>query len=104
MAQGFSLATATAETFQPLVDSDFGVRPDDSSEDAGQLTLAGVHLSNTPGAGKRNPFSLFFKGRADFPLGQGTYFLNHATLGTFPLFIVPIADDATTREYQAVFS
>lgn len=104
ISEGLDLATVGADTFSPLIDSDFGIRGSEEGEDAGSLRLTSVAGSSTPPSEKRIPFSLFFTGAASFVLGQGTYFFNHPSLGTFPLFIVPIAGDADTRQYQAVFS
>jgi hypothetical protein len=51
----------------------------------------------------RRPFSLQFSGPGESPLSQGTYRIQHAGLGWFPLFIVPRARDASGTRYEAVF-
>ena len=49
-------------------------------------------------------FSLFFVGDAARPLSQDTYIFEHASLGRFPLFIVPIwRPDGGRSVYEAVF-
>lgn len=103
-SDGFSLEAASAQHFQPLVGTAFGVRPEVDAMDVGSIELKSVTSSPEVVNPLRNPFSLFFVGPASLPLGQGTYFLNHPALGTFPLFIVPIAGDAEQRQYQAVFN
>jgi len=49
-------------------------------------------------------FSLLFYGPNDCNLGQGTFELEHETMGTFPLFLVPIGPDHQGLRYQAVFN
>jgi hypothetical protein len=49
-------------------------------------------------------FSLFFDGPAEHPLPQRTYRLEHARLGTFDLFIVPVAQEHGHLRYEAVFN
>ena len=49
-------------------------------------------------------FSLAFRGSAERPLAQGMYRFEHERLGTFDLFIVPIAADRETYTYEAVFN
>ncbi len=49
-------------------------------------------------------FALLFRGDANDRLNQGMYRVEHATLGTFDLFIVPVAQDQAGRYYEAVFN
>ncbi len=54
--------------------------------------------------GRRQPFSIVFRGPAAPPLGQGMVTLTHPELGTLEgLFLVPIDADKTYRYYEAVF-
>src|SRR5215204_206860 len=48
-------------------------------------------------------FSLLFTGPKNRFLPQRLYSFTHETLGRFPLFIVPVGQDATTFHYEAVF-
>lgn len=67
------------------------------------LTLsAGYPGRARPGA--RDAFSLLFTGPVEPPLEQRLYTLHHAVLGELLLFLVPIAQDATARTYEAVFT
>jgi len=55
--------------------------------------------------GGRQPFSLLFLG----PSGpryllQGTYHLEHDSLGAFDLFVVPLGPQAGRMRYEAVFT
>jgi hypothetical protein len=49
-------------------------------------------------------FSLTFRGPKESFLGQGTREIRHEQLGDFPLFIVPIREDAQGYYYEAVFN
>jgi len=49
-------------------------------------------------------FSLFFYGPNHCNLGQGTFELEHETMGKFPLFLVPIGPNQQGLRYQAVFN
>ncbi len=49
-------------------------------------------------------FSIIFQGPADSCLPQKVYSLKHTKLGTFPLFIVPVAKNENGYRYEAVFN
>jgi hypothetical protein len=49
-------------------------------------------------------FSMVFRGARDHPLHQATYSVGHRSLGTFPLFVVPIYPEADALNYEAVFN
>ncbi len=49
-------------------------------------------------------FSLIFLGPREPALPQGTYRLEHAALGPFDLFIVPMGAEDGGRRYEAAFS
>jgi hypothetical protein len=49
-------------------------------------------------------FSIYFHGPADLYMPQGVYKLEHEQMGTFDLFLVPIAKDASGFRYEAVFN
>ena len=48
-------------------------------------------------------FSVLFTGPKEPLLEQGTYRLEHAAMGSFDLFIVPISSDEGGTVYEAVF-
>ncbi len=49
-------------------------------------------------------FSIFFRGPADIYMPQSIYTLEHEQMGTFDLFLVPIARDTSSHHYEAVFN
>ncbi len=49
-------------------------------------------------------FSAFFHGPADRCLQQGTFAIEHDSMGAFELFLVPIARDEKSFRYEAVFN
>jgi hypothetical protein len=55
-------------------------------------------------APKRQPFSLYFLGPLTPVLPQSTYTFRSDALTLDQLFIVPIGQDATATEYEAVFT
>lgn len=52
----------------------------------------------------RAPFSLIFRHEAAILFPQKTYQMTHAALGTFGIFMVPVARDRGGFLYQAVFN
>ena len=95
-----SLSTLTADDFSKQVNTVFTFH-DGNRE--GQLTLMSV--STVPGrSGKRQPFSLVFRGMPGVIFPQRMYSLDHASMGRLPIFIVPIGADAGSTQYEAIFS
>jgi hypothetical protein len=54
--------------------------------------------------GRREPFSLVFRGPRSPYARQGIYRLEHAGLGSLELFLVPLGPDAAGMRYEAVFA
>jgi hypothetical protein len=66
--------------------------------------FAALEADEEPASGQgRIPFSLIFRGPQSSVLPQRTYLLSHATLGEFPLFLVPIGPDDAGMRYEAAF-
>jgi hypothetical protein len=95
------LATVTAADFEALTDRQF-----ERVAGEGQPALA-VRLTEVrrgqPWPGGRDPFALTFVGPADVTLEPGIQPLRHAQIGDLELFLTPVAADAQTRTYEAVF-
>ena len=83
-------------TYAPLVGSRFEIhRPD-----GGSVSFELVDATELPGRGEC--FSLVFRGPADVPLDQRIYRLEHASLGEFPLFLVPLGPCDGGQQLEAV--
>ena len=95
--------TVTLATFGAQLNEEFTLTPPDGPAVAVRLVEA-TPLGPAPADGLRAPFSIVFRGPADRALGQGMYRLGHAAIGSFELFLVPIAPDADGRRYEAVFA
>lgn len=70
-----------------------------------ELHLVLIEASKGVGGvpGGREPFSLLFRGPATPRLRQATYAVVHPTLGSLPIFLVPVGEDADGMLYEAVF-
>jgi hypothetical protein len=75
-----------------------------------ELTLVEARaLENTPppylDGVRREPFTLRFQGSRLLPLGQKTYPIEHARLGAFAMFLVPVGPSSDGhRRYEAIFA
>ena len=49
-------------------------------------------------------FSLFFLGKGDFLLPQGTYLMRHEQLGEIMFFLVPVSRETDGIKYEAVIN
>jgi hypothetical protein len=54
--------------------------------------------------GRREPFSLVFRGPRSPWARQGLHRLEHDGLGSLELFLVPLGPDAAGMRYEAVFA
>jgi hypothetical protein len=102
------LDTLTLAKFSGLLRTHFLVRRAPPHPPV-QLELVQVTPGETVvGSGARaqqyESFSLLFHGAQSQPLGQGTYSFEHPQLGTFALFIVPVAAEGGQLHYQVVFN
>jgi len=67
-----------------------------------KLTL--VEVSERKYAPGHEQFSIVLRGSNDSALGQGVFQVEHATMGAFELFIVPISADQQGTYYEAIFN
>jgi hypothetical protein len=97
-------ASPTAEDFRQHLGTKFGVRV--ATPRPLELELNEVKdytpRANEPGGMER--FSLFFYGPGDIMLNQGTFALEHPSMGEVTLFIVPVGKDARGFRYEVVFN
>ena len=103
------LDSITAEAFAEQLNTRFLVRNNGDVPMALLLaavepTAFGAATSVSAAAESQERFSLFFAGTDSRPLGQNTYAFEHASLGRFEMFIVPVGRPASgCRVYEAVF-
>lgn len=83
-------------TYVPLVGSTFKIHREGSSPLSVKLAAA----TRLPGVGES--FSLMFRGHANATLGQQIYHLEHPSLGTFPLFVVPVGRATKGQDFQVI--
>jgi hypothetical protein len=55
-------------------------------------------------SGRREPFTLLFRGPRSPYARQATHRLEHDRMGTLEIFLVPLGPDAAGMRYQAVFT
>lgn len=94
----------TPDLFEPLVGTLFHADLGDGQTlelRLDELTRFGAGA----GQARSEPFSIGFGAAADRPVGQGVYSLDHAQLGRYDVFIVPIGPGPDgRRRYEAVFN
>jgi len=90
----------TKEAFQENLNTKFRIKIEPSAIVPVELVelLEGV---STP---KQEQFSLTFRGPLETPFGQGMRDVEHDRMGTFVLFLVPIARNPDGMVYEAVFN
>ena len=94
-------------TFKALVNSRFRVAVSAAAVVELELIEAefvGEVAPARAGAPRCENFSLIFAGAAGDALTQKTYRFSHEKIGSFDLFIVPIAAERGMIRYQAVFN
>lgn len=93
----------TRTHFIGCVNEHFRIYADNTNIDV-ELVQADVLGAHVDGPGRREPFSLIFRGPTQPVLPQRIYRIEHAELGTLEIFLVPIGPDQDSMLYQAVFS
>lgn len=90
-------------TFASLLHTRFTFKAGESA--AVSLELVEVSEARTSGRNKvTESFSIVFRGPNDAMLAQDSYEVEHPELGSFPLFITAIGQDAEGYYYQAIFN
>lgn len=95
-----SIELLTPAQFADSLNSTFRLRLDDTA--AVEVTL--VEVSEPKISRRQERFNLTFRGPLDVFLPQQTYIAEHAVMGTFDLFIVPVDQEETGFLYQSVFN
>lgn len=95
------LENFTVRTFSGHLGSTFRVYADASNPLDVEL-ISATELGEEAKQGR--PFSIVFRGSGDVVLTQRIYRMEHAEVGGFELFLVPIGPDEKGLRYEAVFN
>ena len=93
----------TCTHFAGCIHEHFRIYVDNTNIDV-ELVQADVFGAHVDGPGRREPFSLIFRGPMQPVLPQRIYQIEHAELGALEIFLVPIGPDQHSMLYQAVFN
>jgi hypothetical protein len=102
-ARNFALDRADSTAFAQYKGSTFRVCPADGVPTKVELVRVKVE-KNQRGAAPRGAFSLIFRGPKARGLAQATHRVEHAELGTFELFLVPVGLPKRRAVYEAVIA
>ncbi|MHC4695587.1 MAG: DUF6916 family protein [Planctomycetota bacterium] len=91
----------TKEAFSNCLHSKFRIL-DKSSPTVIEAELVEVHEGRS--SAQHEQFSVLFAGPCEPCLPQRTYEVEHAAMGSFDLFLVPIGADQDGTRYEAVFN
>ena len=103
-----SLETLTHEAFQLKLGDSFRIRPDSETSIDAELievrVLGGPGRSSKDGSSRRTPFALSFRTTNRGALPQRIYAVEHESMGSCEIFLVPVGPDATGMVYEAIFT
>jgi hypothetical protein len=99
------MKTLTLGDFLPHTGGEFPMRLGDGRS-TGLLLSEARSLGASPCRGDRDEsFALLFSSADPGAVPQGTYTLEHPTLGTLDIFLVPVGPSADGRmQYEAIFN
>lgn len=84
----------------PYVGTTFEV----ANDPANVVTLTLTSVAERQKTERNHTFSLFFQGPLAPYMPQAIYKLQHAELGSLEIFLVPVAKDKDSFQYEAVFN
>jgi hypothetical protein len=94
----------TEENFREHLGTKFGVRVETPRPLELELVeVKGYNAQSGEPSGMER-FSLFFYGPGDIMLRQGTFTLEHPSMGELTLFMVPVGRDQRGFRYEVVFN
>ncbi|HYR61103.1 MAG TPA: hypothetical protein VET24_00470 [Actinomycetota bacterium] len=102
---GSAATPFTRSAFQPHVDTPFRLQTGARAVDLQLVSVQQLSQRTAKGAAlKGTQFSLLFSGPTP-AFGQETYAMEHAVLGHFALFIVPVGKpNGSVQTYQAIIN
>ncbi len=98
------LESFTLETFSERLCETFHLYPEDQEPLEVELISATALSAGAEPPGRRQPFSIVFRGPGEILLPQRIYRMEHEEIGTFDLFLVPIGPDEKGLRYEAIFT
>jgi hypothetical protein len=98
------LSTLTQEHFAARMNQVFTIDSGDGARIEAELVEVRPLGETALKSGRRQGFSVLFRGPMEPILPQRVYTLEHPKLGEIQLFLVPIGPDGTGLRYEAVFS
>jgi hypothetical protein len=97
-------AKLTEAEFSKHLNTTFRLQTDGEEALDLKLTEVKAYLPSPHEQQGMERFSAFFQGPVDRQLPQNTYTLNHESMGTFDIFLVPIDQNQQGITYEAVFN
>ena len=97
-------ATLTEKEFSKHVNTNFRVELDGENSVDLELTEVKGYMSKNNEQTGMERFSIYFQGPAEPSLVQKLYVFQHAEMGSFEMFLVPIAKNKAGFRYEAVFN
>lgn len=98
------LETLTADTFTALIGQRFILTDGNLRVPVELVTVTRLGASTTAPGGRREAFSLVFRGPLGLTAPQRIYTLEHDVLGSHDLFFVPIKPEGDGAYLEAVFT
>ncbi|MDQ1639915.1 MAG: hypothetical protein QOF62_3254 [Pyrinomonadaceae bacterium] len=89
----------TNTAFSETLDSDFLLEDETRSQN-----LKLIKVSERKAVPPYEQFSIMFRGDTDMALEQGTFHLEHPSMGALDIFLVPVKRDEEGMYYEAIFS
>jgi len=105
--RGIMLDKVSVSVFVECLGSAFRIHPESGHPlevELIEVTPLGSHCDVSSAVAQRDAFSIVFRGPAEPVLPQQIYALEHAKLGRFELFLVPLGPDSRGMRYEAVFN
>lgn len=96
------LAQLTREVFDDQLNQIFFIKVEDTGIEAELVDCRS--LPGEPEEGRRQPFSLLFRGPLEPALPQRIYEVRNQEIGPLEIFLVPIGPDKVGMQYEAVFT
>ncbi len=97
------LQTVSADDFDPYKDSIFTIVVGEEMVESTLIDVVARKGDTVEGA-QRGPFSVLFRVAGDGELEQQIYRLEHESMGSLDLFLVPVGPDSEGMRYEAIFS